>query len=232
MNKSKETIAAMFDEIAFKYDQLNHTLSLGIDKLWRKKVVKLVQKQNPSEILDIAAGTGDLSIALAKGIKTASVIGADISENMLDIARQKCLKLALSDRIMFENGNALDLKYSDKSFDAVTVAFGVRNFENLELGLSEMLRVTRDGGKVVIIELSMPESGVVRWFYKLYFMKILPTIGRLTSKSQFAYTYLPMSVAGFVCGNDFLSLMDKVGYKQCAMQKLSLGIATIYYGYK
>ncbi|MFI3321539.1 MAG: bifunctional demethylmenaquinone methyltransferase/2-methoxy-6-polyprenyl-1,4-benzoquinol methylase UbiE [Rikenellaceae bacterium] len=232
MDKRKETIAAMFDEIAFKYDFLNHFLSLGIDKIWRRKVVKLVKKQNPSKILDIAAGTGDLSIKLAQKIENCSIIGADISEGMLEIARQKVAKKALTERVTFEIGDALDLKYSDCSFDAITVAFGVRNFENLQQGLTQMLRVTKEGGLVVVLELSMPQSKLVRWGYNIYFTKILPIIGRLTSKSSFAYNYLPMSVENFVSGEQFLELMNKVGYKNCRKRSLSFGIATVYYGTK
>lgn len=232
MDKRRETIAAMFNEIAFKYDFLNHFLSLGIDKLWRRRVVKMVKKSNPKSILDIAAGTGDLSLSLAKKIEAATVIGADISQGMLNIAIEKCKKCNLDSRVSFEVGDALDLRFSTESFDALTVAFGVRNFENLEKGLSEMLRVTKKDGLVVVLELSMPQNSVVRWGYNLYFTKILPIIGRMTSKSDFAYNYLPMSVGSFVSGEKFLDVMSSVGYKNIGKRGLCLGIATIYYGYK
>lgn len=231
-DKNKDKIAAMFDSIAPSYDLLNHLLSMGIDKIWRKKVVKIIKRCGATKIVDIAAGTGDLSIAMARKIKDAEICGVDISEGMLEVAREKALKCNLSDKIAFSIDDALNLTFEDDSFDALTVAFGVRNFENLELGLSEMLRVVKRGGTIVILELSIPTNPLFRAGYNLYFTKILPIIGKMTSKSDFAYKYLPQSVTEFPSGDKFLSLLDKVGYVKCGKRELCGAIATIYHAEK
>ncbi len=233
-DKEKDKIAAMFDNIAPKYDFLNHFLSLGIDKIWRRKVVKSVARSGSAvvNVLDIASGTGDLAIALAKGIDGVKVVGADISEGMLKVGREKIVAKGLEGRVELRLGDALALEFDDNSFDAVTTAFGVRNFENLDLGLSEMLRVIRPGGKLVILELSMPTNVMLRGLYKFYFLRLLPLIGNFTSKSSFAYSYLPESVAEFASGDEFLAHLESVGGVMLSKRELSGGIASIYIAYK
>ncbi|MEG1649389.1 MAG: bifunctional demethylmenaquinone methyltransferase/2-methoxy-6-polyprenyl-1,4-benzoquinol methylase UbiE [Rikenellaceae bacterium] len=227
-DKSKDKIAAMFNSIAPSYDLLNHLLSMGIDKIWRRRVVKIIKGCGAKKILDIAAGTGDLSIAMARNIADAQIHGVDISEGMLAVARDKAAKKRLSGKITFTIDDALCLSYVDNSFDALTVAFGVRNFENLELGLSEMLRVVKPKATIVVLELSIPTNPIFRGVYNFYFTKILPLIGKATSKSDFAYKYLPQSVTEFPSGDKFLSLMCKVGYVNCKKRELCGAIATIY----
>lgn len=231
-DKSKDKIAAMFNSIAPSYDLLNHLLSMGIDKIWRKRVVKIVENCGAKKIVDIAAGTGDLSIAMARKIADAEILGVDISDGMLAVAREKSAKCGLSNRVTFSIDDALGLSFQDNSFDALTVAFGVRNFENLEQGLSEMLRVVKKGGTVVVLELSIPTNPLFGFVYNLYFNKILPIIGKFTSKSDFAYNYLPQSVTEFPSGDRFVSLLDKVGYVKCKKRELCGGIATIYHAEK
>lgn len=231
-DKRKEKIAGMFDAIAPKYDLLNHTLSFGIDRLWRRRVVKSVKRCGAERILDIAPGTGDLSIALARGIEGSQVVGVDISEGMLKIGREKIEARGLSSRVELKLGDALELEFEDGSFDAVTVGFGVRNFEELEKGLAEMLRVLRPGGLMVILEFSMPKNPLFRALYKFYFLKVLPLIGNFTSKSSFAYTYLPESVSEFPSGEQFLAHLSNIGGVELASRELSLGIASIYTAHK
>jgi len=227
----KEQVRQMFNNIAGKYDFLNHFLSVGIDHLWRRRLVKMLSKEKPQKILDIATGTGDLAIALTK-CNPKEIIGADISENMLQVGIRKIKKKKLDKIIKLELGDSEKLKYSENYFDAITVAFGVRNYEDLDKGLSEMYRVTKKNGSVWILEFSKPSVFPVKQIYNFYFRFVLPNVGRLVSKDKQAYTYLPKSVSQFPDGKDFLEHMEKVGYIANNQIKLSFGIASIYHGRK
>ena len=217
----------MFDDISPSYDLLNHTLSFGIDKLWRKKVVKLVGKHHPETILDIATGTADLAIALAS-TKAKQITGSDISEGMLSIGRKKVFAKGLQDIIQLETGNAELLKYQDNSFDAITVSFGVRNFENTEKGLKEIYRVLKPGGLLTILEFSHPSSFPMKQLYHIYFTVICPLAGRIISKNDRAYTYLHESVAAFPSGQNFVNILKETGFNNTSWKALTLGISTIY----
>ena len=227
----KEQIAAMFNSISGKYDFLNHFLSLGIDILWRKRAVRLLKNHQPKLILDIATGTGDFAIE-ALSLNPEKIIGVDISEGMLSIGREKLIKKNLTDKIEFLSGDSEVLPFEDNFFDAVIVSFGVRNFENLEKGLSDMLRVLKPGGKVVILEFSKPKSFPFKQIYQFYFQWILPKIGKLISKNHAAYTYLPDSVEAFPDGDDFLNILNKIGFQKNQCTPLTLGISSIYSGSK
>ena len=227
----KEQIAAMFNSISGKYDFLNHFLSLGIDILWRKRAVRLLKNHQPKLILDIATGTGDFAIE-ALSLNPEKIIGVDISEGMLSIGREKLIKKNLTDKIELLSGDSEVLPFEDNFFDAVIVSFGVRNFENLEKGLSDMLRVLKPGGKVVILEFSKPKSFPFKQIYQFYFQWILPKIGKLISKNHAAYTYLPDSVEAFPDGDDFLNILDKIGFQKNQCTPLTLGISSIYSGSK
>jgi demethylmenaquinone methyltransferase/2-methoxy-6-polyprenyl-1,4-benzoquinol methylase len=223
----KEQVESMFDSISGKYDLLNHLLSFGIDRGWRKKLVNITSKESPVSILDIASGTADLAIALRKtGAK--KIIGTDISAGMLAIGLKKIEKLGVANHIRLKQADAENLPFEALSFDAVTAAFGVRNFENLEKGLAEMYRVLKPGGTLAILEFSQPENLVFRSLYFFYFKNILPLIGRMISREQNAYSYLPQSVAAFPHGNAFLEKLRQVGFGQTNQKKLTFGIASIY----
>ena len=225
---SVSPIAAMFDRISPKYDALNHLLSLNIDKVWRRKTAKTVTKSHPNTLLDLATGTGDLAIALAKCNPQTHIKGLDISEKMLDIGKTKIAQRKLENQIELSLGNAATVPFEDNHFDAVTVAFGVRNFENLGKGISEIQRVLKPAGKVFIMEFSMPERWPVKQLYRFYFNRILPRIGRHLSKEPDAYTYLPESVERFPKPDDFMQLLSEKGLENCTKRTLSFGIATLY----
>lgn len=228
MESKKEQVRTMFDSIAPNYDLLNHTLSLGIDRSWRKKLVGMVLSGGVhANVLDVATGTGDLAIGLVAG-GVDSVTGADLSKEMVEIGVRKVEKRGLGSRIMLEVQDVEELSYADNSFDAVTCAFGVRNFENLELGLRQMGRVLKPGAGIYILEFSKVEKGVWGWLYNFYFHNILPLVGRLISRDKRAYTYLPQSVDGFASGEEFLSILTHVGFANAKQRKLMGGIATIY----
>jgi demethylmenaquinone methyltransferase/2-methoxy-6-polyprenyl-1,4-benzoquinol methylase len=226
----KEQVAEMFDNISKRYDFLNHLLSLGIDKGWRRKVVKQVMSKNPQNVLDVATGTADLAIALGKAMK-ADVKGLDISAGMLEVGREKVAKRKLKN-VELVLGDGENLPFVDNTFDAVTVAFGVRNFENLEKGLKDIYRVIKPGGQLVVLEFSQPEKAPFKQFYNFYFKNILPTIGKLVSKDSRAYTYLPESVQAFPYGDAFLNKLDECGYKNNSSKPVTFGIASIYIGKK
>ncbi|MNS05725.1 Demethylmenaquinone methyltransferase [compost metagenome] len=226
LNK-KEQVAGMFDRIAGKYDFLNHLLSLGIDKGWRKKAIRSIEPIQPKQILDVATGTGDFAIACL-AIHPDKVTGVDISEGMLAVGRTKMKEKQLEDKISLMYGDSEQLPFEDNSFDAITCAYGVRNFENLEKGLSQMQRVLRSGGRLAILEFSHPKKFPFRQLYKFYFRYILPTIGKAVSKDATAYTYLPQSVAAFPEGQDFLKILSKCGFKQVKARPLTFGITTLY----
>ena len=225
---STSPIAHMFDRIAAKYDALNHLLSFNIDKVWRRKTAKTVAKCHPESILDLATGTADLAIALAKHNPKAHIIGMDISEKMLDIGKQKVAKRQLEDQIALHLGDAAALPFEDNQFDAVTVAFGVRNFEDLSQGISEICRVLKPNGRAVILEFSMPERFPVKQLYHFYFKRVLPKIGEAVSKDASAYNYLPTSVERFPKPKDFLDMLDRYGLKQGQAKPMTMGIATLY----
>ena len=227
----KEMVRAMFDDISPKYDFLNHFLSLGIDRGWRRKLVKILAERNPGAVLDVATGTGDLAIAVAGGCK-ARINGIDIAEKMLEIGSRKVVAAGLDDRISFRRGDAEKIPFSDGTFDAVTVAFGVRNFEDLPQGLREMRRVMRPGGLMLVLEFSHPERFPVRQLYGFYSRFIIPAAGKLISGHSAAYRYLPESVAAFPSGKRFLDIMEETGLKNVRQIPLTMGIASIYAGEK
>ncbi len=228
----KAQVARMFAKIAPRYDLLNRVLSLGIDVWWRRRALGYLRASTPRDILDVATGTADVAIMAAKMLKPAHVTGIDIANQMLDLGRQKIQQAGLGDIITLETGDSEQLRFSDQSFDAVTVAFGVRNFENLEKGLSEMLRVLRPGVQAVILEFSRPHLFPFKQLYNTYFKYVLPLIGRLTSRDMRAYTYLFESVQAFPEGNDFLTILSKTGYQNPRCERLTLGICTIYHAEK
>jgi demethylmenaquinone methyltransferase / 2-methoxy-6-polyprenyl-1,4-benzoquinol methylase len=227
----KEEVAEMFNNISGKYDFLNHFLSLGIDKLWRKKAVKELRSIQPKRILDIATGTGDFALELLK-LDPQEIVGLDISSGMLEVGREKMKKRKVDHVIQMVLGDSENIPYDTAHFDALTVAFGVRNFENLEKGLGEMLRVLRPGGKAVILEFSKPKKFPVKQAFGFYSRYVIPFLGKRISKDEKAYAYLPESVAAFPEGEDFLSILRKLGYQNVKAQTVSGGIATIYTGTK
>lgn len=225
---SDSPIAAMFDRISPKYDRLNHLLSLNIDKVWRWKTAKAVAKCRPQTILDLATGTGDLALVLARHNPQAHIVGMDISQKMLDIGKAKIAKHCLESQVELRYGNAAALPFEDNSFDAVTVAFGVRNFEDLDKGLSEIHRVLKPGGRAYVLEFSMPERFPVKQLYHFYFKRFLPLIGGLVSKDPDAYAYLPTSVEHFPKPEAFLELLSQHGLSNDLTKQYSFGIATLF----
>jgi len=226
----KKQVTKMFDNIAGSYDFLNHTLSLGMDNLWRKIAIKKLTN-NPTTILDIATGTGDFAISASKHTN-ANITGIDISQGMLDVGIEKINKKGLENRIKLQLADSENLPFEDNSYEAITAGFGVRNFENLNKGLSEMHRTLKEGGIVAILEPSEPASFPLKQLYNLYFHHILPFIGGIISKDKNAYTYLPDSVSAFPSGNEFLSELEKAGFKQCKHIPLTLGIVSLYIAIK
>ena len=227
----KIQVAEMFDNISGKYDFLNRLLSFGIDRMWRKKAVSYIRDKKGGLILDIATGTGDFAIE-ALGIHPEKVIGVDVSSGMLAHGKRKLIKKRLDNKIELQLGDSEGLGFKDCSFDAAIVAFGVRNFENLEKGLNDMYRVIKPGGKVVVLEFSRPTSTPFKQFYNFYFKYILPTVGRLISKDKNAYTYLPESVNEFPNGEQFLGILNNIGFINTQCKKLTFGISSIYVGHK
>jgi demethylmenaquinone methyltransferase / 2-methoxy-6-polyprenyl-1,4-benzoquinol methylase len=220
-------VGEMFNNIAPKYDFLNHFLSAGIDRRWRKKTIASLKKYNPKTILDVATGTADLAIQ-SLTLNPENIIGIDIAEKMLDAGRVKIKKINTENRIQLIAASAEDIPFPDQSFDAVTVAFGVRNFVNLSKGLSEMHRVLKPGGVAAILEFSMPEKFPVKQGYRFYFKFFLPLIGRMVSKSASAYTYLPETIYTFPQGEKFSEIMTNVGFTKVTFRKFTFGIATLY----
>ncbi len=227
----REQVAEMFDNISPKYDLLNHVLSGGVDIYWRKRAVKLLRKQQPKVILDIATGTGDFAIE-ALSLKPEKIIGVDISEGMLAVGREKIAKIGKQDIITLQAGDSESLAFADNYFDAVIVSFGVRNFQNLLAGLIEMNRVMKPSGTCVVVEFSKPKSFPFKQFYNGYFKYILPLIGKTISKDSSAYTYLPESVQAFPDGQAFLEIYNKAGFKNTKCIPLTFGICSIYIGQK
>lgn len=227
----KEQVAEMFNNISHRYDFLNHFLSLGIDILWRKKAIRMLKADQPKQILDIATGTGDFAIE-ALALNPDRVVGVDISPGMLEQGKKKMKKRGIDHLIDMQMGDSEKLLFEDNTFDAVIVSFGVRNFENLEKGLSDMYRVLKPGGKAVVVEFSRPRHFPMKQLYNFYFKSILPIIGKLISKDRSAYTYLPESVAAFPDGDDFLAVLHKAGFKNTVCKPLTFGISSIYTGQK
>ena len=228
-NKKKQ-VTQMFDNIAKSYDFLNHSLSFGMDNVWRKIAIKKLTN-NPASILDIATGTADFAISASKHTK-AKITGIDISQGMLDVGNEKIIKKGLSDRIHLQLADSENLPFDNNSFDALTAGFGVRNFENLNKGLCEMNRTLKTGGIVVILEPSKPTGFPLKQFYNLYFHYILPFIGGIISKDKNAYTYLPESVTAFPSGKYFLTELEKAGFKNCEHVPLTFGIVSLYVAIK
>ena len=225
----KEQVEQMFDNIAPTYDKLNHIMSLNIDRVWRRRVMRIVRRAKAHKIMDVATGTGDLAIAMAKRVDRTQILGVDLSEEMLAVARRKVEKQGLEERIMLAKGDAENLDMvTSESIDAATVAFGVRNFENIERGLSEIYRTLKPGGKLVVLEFSMPKNRLVRWVYSQYAHRLLPRIGGMISKDKQAYTYLPDSVEEFPAPERFADMLRGVGFKSVKTRSQSFGIAYIY----
>lgn len=231
-DSKKEEVGKMFDSIAPTYDLLNRGTSLGVDTLWRAKMIKQLDGRVHRKVLDVATGTADVAIQTVKRADVDHVTGLDLSEGMLKYGRIKVSAAGLDDRISLVQGDSENLPYPADSFDAVTASFGVRNFENLEKGLAEMHRVLRPGGKLVVLEFSRITFAPIRWGFNFYFGKIMPLIGRLQSKDPRAYAYLFESVQAFPSGKAFTATLDKVGYKQTECKALTFGIASIYTGIK
>ena len=226
--KKSVQVERMFDNIAPAYDQLNHTLSWGIDKSWRKKAINWLKPFHPQRMMDVATGTGDFAIQACRVLNPEELIGTDISEGMMNVGRQKVKDAGLEGRISFAKEDCTALSFSDKRFDAITVAFGVRNFEDLDKGLQEMHRVLDNGGKLVILELSEPEWFPMKQLYALYSKVVIPTLGKLLSKDRSAYTYLPQSIKAFPQGEIMKDIILKAGFKEAGFKRLTLGICTLY----
>ena len=223
-----EQVRQMFDAIAPAYDFMNRAMTLGIDIWWRRLAVNRLKRLSPARILDVATGTGDFAIQLYKSLHPQHITGIDLSQGMLDEARRKVKEKGLEDTISFEQGDCMALPMQDNSFDAVTVAFGVRNFEHLQQGYREMARVLRPGGMLCVLELSTPTNPVIRWFYDIYSLHIIPAIGSMKSGEKSAYRYLPQSIAAVPQGDDMLQLMRDAGLHDTTFKRLTLGVCTIY----
>ena len=226
--KKSVQVERMFDNIAPAYDQLNHTLSWGIDKSWRKKAINWLKPFQPQRMMDVATGTGDFAIQACRVLNPKELIGTDISEGMMNVGRQKVKDAGLEGRISFAKEDCTALTFPDNRFDAITVAFGVRNFEDLDKGLREMHRVLDTNGKLVILELSEPDWFPMKQLYALYSKVVIPTLGKLMSKDRSAYTYLPQSIKAFPQGEVMREIILKAGFSEANFKRLTLGICTLY----
>ena len=226
--KKSVQVERMFDNIAPAYDQLNHTLSWGIDKSWRKKAINWLKPFQPQRMMDVATGTGDFAIQACRVLNPKELIGTDISEGMMNVGRQKVKDAGLEGRISFAKEDCTALTFPDNRFDAITVAFGVRNFEDLDKGLREMHRVLDANGKLVILELSEPDWFPMKQLYALYSKVVIPTLGKLLSKDRSAYTYLPQSIKAFPQGEVMKEIILKAGFSEANFKRLTLGICTLY----
>ena len=232
-NESKsEMVRGMFNDIAPTYDKLNHILSFEIDRLWRRRVVRILRRKGAKRILDMATGTGDLAIDIARKISGSSIFAADFSSEMLAIARKKIEKQGLDERITLEECNVESIPLADESVDAATVAFGVRNFEHQKEALIELKRTIKPEGHLIVLEFSNPKCAFVRWVYKLYSHNILPAIGRAISRNNSAYQYLPDSIDKFATPESYMALLREVGFSKVSRRSQSLGIAQIYIAQK
>lgn len=221
-------VKEMFDSIAPAYDFMNRAMTLGIDRWWRHVAVRMVKRAMPRRILDVATGTGDFAIGLYKNVLPEQVVGIDLSQGMLDVAERKINERGLQEHISLQQADCLTMPFADAEFDAVTVAFGVRNFEHLFQGYQQMHRVLSPGGMLCVIELSTPRNKLVRWFYDLYTLHIIPWVGAMKSHDRSAYRYLPQSIAAVPQGDDMLAIMQEAGFKQCKVKRLTLGTCSIY----
>jgi demethylmenaquinone methyltransferase/2-methoxy-6-polyprenyl-1,4-benzoquinol methylase len=228
----KKQVADMFNNISKTYDFLNHFMSLGIDIIWRKKAINELKADKPKLILDVATGTGDFAFEALSILKPEKITGVDISQGMLDIAQQKINKRGVQAQFSVKLGDSEKLPFEVNEFDAVTVAYGVRNFENLQIGLNDIFRVLKPGGKAVVLEFSKPKAFPVKQLYNFYFNYITPGIGKLFSKDARAYSYLPESVAAFPDGKAFTAIMQKAGFSDTKCRPLAFGICSIYTGVK
>ncbi|ADV43420.1 bifunctional demethylmenaquinone methyltransferase/2-methoxy-6-polyprenyl-1,4-benzoquinol methylase UbiE [Bacteroides helcogenes] len=226
--KKSELVEEMFNHIAPAYDQLNHTLSLGIDRSWRKQAIDTLRPFRPRRILDVATGTGDFAILACRELQPDSLIGTDISEGMMNVGREKVKQAHLSDKVSFAREDCTCLSFADGSFDAVTVAFGIRNFEGLDKGLSEMCRVLTPGGHLVILELSTPDRFPMKQLFTIYSKVVIPLIGKFISKDNSAYTYLPESIRAFPQGEVMQGAIRRAGFSEVRFKRLTFGICTLY----
>jgi demethylmenaquinone methyltransferase/2-methoxy-6-polyprenyl-1,4-benzoquinol methylase len=231
-SEKREQVELMFNNISPKYDLLNRVLSLGIDTIWRKQALNLLKKDKPEYILDVATGTADLAIEAATRLKPTSIVGIDIAENMLQIGREKITKKKLDKMITLQKGDSEKINFSDNTFDAVIVSFGVRNFQHLELGLSEIHRVLKPGGSIMVLEFSKPQKAPFKQVYQFYFKNILPIVGKMVSKDSAAYTYLPDSVNAFPDGKSFCAILEKIGFSIQHYKPFTFGVCTSYVGKK
>jgi demethylmenaquinone methyltransferase / 2-methoxy-6-polyprenyl-1,4-benzoquinol methylase len=231
-DRKRNQVKSMFDTIADKYDFLNHFMSFQQDKSWRRKAILSLKADAPKTLLDIATGTGDFAIEAWKGLKPDLIVGADLSEGMMRVAEEKVKKAGISEHFRFEYQDCTALTFKDNTFDAVTIAFGVRNFENIAQGISEMYRVLKPGGKMVIIELSRPEKFPMKQFFNLYSMTILPLAGRLFSKDDMAYEYLPASIKVVPQSNEMVGIITNQGFVRAEFKKFTFGVCTMYTGVK
>ena len=227
-----EQVRQMFDSIAPAYDFMNRAMTMGIDIWWRKLAVKRLKRLHPTRLLDVATGTGDFAIQLHRSLQPQHITGIDLSQGMLDEAKRKVKEKGLEKDISFEQGDCMALPMQDEEFDAVTVAFGVRNFEHLLQGYREMARVLKPGGMLCVLELSTPTNPIIRWFYDLYTLHIIPAIGTIKSGDKSAYRYLPQSIAAVPQGDDMLQLMREAGLRDATFKRLTLGVCTIYSAFK
>lgn len=225
-------VREMFDSIAPAYDVMNRMMTLGIDTIWRRKAIEMLRKYNPRRILDVATGTGDLAFLIEEQLKPHMLMGIDLSEGMLSVAREKAIQRGVDNRVSFGIEDCMALSLPNDSFDAITVAYGVRNFENLKQGFSEMYRVLVPGGVLSVIELSTPERFPFKQLYKFYTYTIIPLVGRIVSRDKQAYSYLPRSVAAVAQGEEMLDIFRSVGFKNCHLRRLTFGACTIYMGEK
>lgn len=226
--KKSEQVEQMFDNIAPAYDQLNHTLSLGIDKSWRRKAIDWLKPYRPQRIMDVATGTGDFAILACRELQPEHLVGTDISEGMMNVGREKVKKAGLSGKISFAREDCTSLSFADNSFDAITVAFGVRNFEDLDKGLSEMCRVLKPGGHLVILELTTPERFPMKQLFAVYSRLVIPTLGKLFSKDNSAYKYLPQTIKAFPQGEVMRGVISRAGFGEVRFRRLTFGICTLY----
>lgn len=230
--EKKQQVAGMFNDIAKRYDFLNRLLSGGIDKSWRRKAIAQLKDLQPKAVLDVATGTADVALMTYKMLKPEKIVGIDISDGMLELGRKKIARQGLDNHITLYNGDSENISYPDESFDAITVAFGVRNFQHLEKGLAEMLRVLKPGGKLVVLEFSRPRQKSFKGFYNFYMKTVAPQAGKLFSKNQGAYKYLNDSVQAFPERENFTAILLQTGYRNVYFKPLSLGICCIYCGTK
>ena len=230
--KKTEQVERMFDNIAHAYDKLNHTLSLGIDRSWRKKAIAWLRPFQPQRMMDVATGTGDFAILACRKLQPAELIGTDISEGMMEIGRQKVKQQGLENTISFAKEDCLNLSFQDESFDAVTAAFGIRNFQNLDQGLKEMCRVLKKGGHLCIVELTTPVSFPMKQLFSIYSNTVLPMYGKLISKDQSAYSYLNKTIEAFPQGEVMMEVFKKAGFAKAEFKRLTFGICTLYFATK